>query len=221
MARPATNEGLAAKLRAGTRELHRVAERSGIMRTLLQGRLDRWQYALLLRNLREIYATLEAAIARQGDAASAVSSLDAPLLARTAALDADLIALLGADATSALPIAEATSAYVARLREIERTQPRLLAAHAYVRYLGDLNGGRVLCDVVQKAFALDDVAGTRFYRFDGRHDELAENLRRGLDALPIDDADANAIVQEAHASFLRHIALFEELESLGAARARR
>jgi heme oxygenase len=58
----ASTTGLRARLKLATRDLHRRAERSGIMRTLLLGRLDRPAYVLLLRNLREIYAGLETAL---------------------------------------------------------------------------------------------------------------------------------------------------------------
>ena len=55
---------LATRLREETQSLHRVAERSGVMRDLLHGRLDQRDYCLMLRNLHAIYETLESALDR-------------------------------------------------------------------------------------------------------------------------------------------------------------
>lgn len=54
-------------------------------------------------------------------------------------------------------------------------QSWLLLAHAYVRYLGDLNGGQTLKLRVAKAYDLDPVAldGLRFFEFDGRDGAIA------------------------------------------------
>lgn len=51
----------------------------------------------------------------------------------------------------------------------------LLLAHAYVRYLGDLNGGQTLKLRVAKAYGLDPAAldGLRFFEFDGRDGAIA------------------------------------------------
>lgn len=51
----------------------------------------------------------------------------------------------------------------------------LLLAHAYVRYLGDLNGGQTLKARVAKAYGLDAAAldGLRFFDFDGKDGSIA------------------------------------------------
>ena len=72
-----------------------------------------------------------------------------PQLFRSRALVADLQAL-GA-APPAPPLARATQQYVERLGEISAADPGLLVAHAYVRYLGDLNGGQALRRVVARS----------------------------------------------------------------------
>ena len=180
------------------------------MSALLRGRVDRAQYCVLLRNLHALYAALEAALDRRA-AMPLVAPVRMPLLYRKAALAADLRVLHGAG-WSELPVAAAMRSYVARLEEIARTQPPLLAAHAYVRYMGDLSGGQILRDVVRRALDLQDGAGLAFYTFaggDGR--EIKEGFRAALDALPLDDALALEIVAEARDAFARHVVLFEEL----------
>lgn len=69
----------------------------------------------------------------------------------------------------------------------------LLLAHAYVRYLGDLNGGQTLKARVAKAYGLDPAAldGLRFFDFDGKDGSIATpaelsrlsgSFKKGMDA---------------------------------------
>ena len=54
---------LSTRLRQATQDLHGVAERSGMMPSLLRGQLSRRDYTRLLRNLQLIYAALERGLA--------------------------------------------------------------------------------------------------------------------------------------------------------------
>lgn len=111
----------------------------------------------------------------------------------------------------------ATVAYVERLREIEATQPELLVAHAYVRYLGDLSGGQQLRRIVRRALALQGAAGTCFYDFGdtSQVSRLAQGFRAALDEVGARAHDAGAIVAEAEGAFARHGQIFEQLAAAG------
>ena len=73
-------------------------------------------------------------------------------------------------------------------------QAFLLLAHAYVRYMGDLNGGQQIKERVAKAYQLEpgsDV-GLRFYRFEGQDGgeaspaelgKITASLRKGMDSI--------------------------------------
>jgi len=203
--------GLARRLREGTWALHTTTERAGIMPALLRGQLPLARFTALQRGLLAIYQPLEA-----GLQAHAGHPLLAPLqlapLARSAALQADL-ALLAGPAWADLPPAAAATAYADRLQAVAQQQPALLAAHAYVRYLGDLAGGQALARVARQAYQLDGSAGTGFYDFGPppQVQQLAQGLRQALDALPLDEPAAQALVAEAQWSFSQHARLFEEL----------
>jgi heme oxygenase len=56
-------------LREATADLHRRAERSGVIADLLHGRATRSGYALWLRNLLPAYRNLEAALCTPGASA--------------------------------------------------------------------------------------------------------------------------------------------------------
>lgn len=204
----AMSDALSTRLRDATHDAHRRAERAGAMPALLAGRLPVERYGALLRELRAIYAALEAALASDAARGAGVDLLAAhPSLARVAALDADL-ARLAPRLPPAVPLSPEAAAYVERLRTLAATEPRRLAAHAYVRYLGDLSGGQILRRVVAKAYA--DPEATAFHAFGTEADAraLAGDVRAWLDALPLDAAGREALVDEAVDAFARHERLF-------------
>lgn len=203
---------LAARLRSATHELHRAVERAGLMPALLRGQLPLAGYVALLRNLQPIYAALEAGLLRHA-AHPQLAPLPLAGLARAPALAADLVALHGPGWARELPLCAAAQAYVARLQQLADGQPALLAAHAYVRYLGDLNGGQLLARRVGLALHLAPGQGLAFYDFgsDEQAAARARALRAGLDAIAPDEPAAQALVDEACAAFERHRELFEQL----------
>ncbi len=204
--------GLAQQLRTATRDAHRASERAGIMPDLLHGRLGRAVYCSLLRNLFEIYQALEAALVLRA-ALPCVAPVVFPKLFRTAALAADLDVLYRERWRAELDPQPTTLIYVGRLQRIEKERPELLAAHAYVRYLGDLSGGQMLSKIVADSLGLGNGLGTRFYDFGPAQHvaEAAQALRAGLEAIPADESQLAAIVAEALHAFDLHRALFAEL----------
>lgn len=206
-----TETGLAARLKDETRHLHAVAERSGVMADLLQGRLSLGGYCALLRNLQAIYAALEAGL----DSHPTDARLWHPQLRRRHALAQDLARLDAAARWGDAPLTQATVSYVARLAELAQTQPVLLLAHAYLRYLGDLHGGQLLARLVRQRFGLEGPAGTAFYAFGdaAQVEVLKRDFRAGLDALALTPPQAAAFVAEACEAFRRHQRLFDQLQA--------
>lgn len=194
---------LSARLRQATGALHREVEGSALIAQLLRGQLDRADYCALLRNLHPLYEALEL---RLPDAGLPPAIAD-PRLARRDALERDLDSLHGPDWRS-LPLVDEARSYRDRLLVL--TAPRL-AAHAYVRYLGDLAGGQMLGRIVDRTYG--GAAG--FYRFPAPGGAvLAGQFRAALDALPADAADV--VVDEACVGFRLHAALFGALQPLRA-----
>ena len=210
--------GLAQRLRDGTQTLHSTAERAGVMPALLRGTLPAPAFWQMQRNLLLIYQALEDGLQQQ-----AAHPLLAPLqlgpLARSALLQDDLAALAGPHWPQQLVVCPAATAYAARLQTLAAQHPPALAAHAYVRYLGDLAGGQALRRVAQRAYGLDGPAGTRFFDF-GTPVQVAQRgrqLRQALDSLPLDEPAMQALVAEAQWAFAQHVQLFDELAEPAAA----
>jgi heme oxygenase (biliverdin-producing, ferredoxin) len=209
-----TGPGLAERLKLGTRTLHQQAERSGVMADLLHQRIDLETYGRLLHNLHAIYAALEAALERHRD--DPVAGFCADLqLHRAARLRDDIAQLFPGARREPSSLVPATHAYVARLHALATEEPARLVAHAYVRYLGDLHGGQSLARIVRRCFVIGDERGTAFYDFgdEARVQQRRAAFRQALAALPVTQAQDDAIVAEAIDAFARHIRLFEELAS--------
>jgi heme oxygenase len=86
--------------------------------------------------------------------------------------------------------------------------------HHYTRYIGDLSGGQILKNIAQKAMSLGEHDGLRFYEFDAIDDEktFKAGYRNILDSLPIEQALADRIVEEANQAFHYNMKMFQELE---------
>lgn len=203
---------LSHQLRLATAAMHRRVERAPLMARLLRGELDRLHYADLLHNLRALYQALEEALAHHAGTPD-VAPVVIPELFRGPAITSDLKVLAGAAICPDEPLADATRQYVGRVREISATHPGLLVAHAYVRYLGDLNGGQALRRVVAASLGLADGAGTCFYDFGdvATRQALEQRFRAGLEAVAVRMKDTQALIEEARSAFERHEQLFEEL----------
>lgn len=204
---------LAARLREATRELHTQVERAGVMHRLLRGELDRAGYGALLRNLHALYEPLEQGLARHA-AHPRLRGLVDPALFRTDALAADLEVLHGRRWPQEIAVVPSAHDYAEHLRRLDDGAPLMLAAHAYVRYLGDLSGGQMLARKVSADLALPEAMGVAFYDFGpaAAVAERARALRSALDGLAQDEGEAAALVDEACAAFRRHRVLFEALE---------
>lgn len=204
--------GLGHQLKTATAPMHRRVERSGFMASLLRGQVDRRRYVGLLHNLQALYGALEDALTRHA-ATPGVAPVVMQELFRSRAIAADLRELADGDAVADAPLARAMQHYVERLQQISATQPGLLVAHAYVRYLGDLNGGQALRRVVARSLGLPSGTGTLFYDFGDSavQQRLVQRFRAGLEAAAAQLKDNQALTDEALSAFERHEQLFEEL----------
>jgi heme oxygenase (biliverdin-producing, ferredoxin) len=203
---------LAERLKSETRALHLQAERTPFMAALLRGSLECMSYCMLLRNLHQIYASLEPALAAHADH-PALAPVVLPGLPRTARLVDDLDALHGPGWNSTLALLPSAAAYARRLQHLAERRPELLLAHAYVRYLGDLSGGQVLRRLVPVRPGLPPGAGHSFYEFGGpaHAAHLAQLFRGGLGRVALDANAEDAVVAEACQAFRDHRHLFDEL----------
>jgi heme oxygenase len=206
----ASAAGLVSRMRARTRDLHREAERSGILRELLQRRADLAGYALLLRNLYPVYLAMEAGLLIHFRARG-VRHITVHDLQRRDALASDLGAIVGGDWETRLPVLPAAAVYATRIANAAQRMPGTLIAHAYVRYLGDLSGGQVLRRLVSETLGLGPEA-LSFYDFgsDRATESRVVTYLAAIDAAGRDLAPRmDVIVEEAAEAFRCNIMVSE------------
>ena len=187
-----TPRGLDA-VKTATWDLHMKAERGGIIAAILAGRAAPLGVALFMRNLLPVYKILD------------VSRFGGPSLARSAAIEADM-RLLAPDTT--LPLLPEGRAYA---EQVGQAGDRL-AAHAYVRFLGDLNGGRIMQR--RLVAAMGDIAHRlSFHQYPLVEDLAAfgQEYRRSLDQA-VHQSNLDAIQQEAIIAFEMNIALSDAVD---------
>jgi heme oxygenase (biliverdin-producing, ferredoxin) len=204
---------LATKLREGTKKSHSMAENVGFVKCFLKGVVEKTSYRKLVTNLYFVYSAMEEEMEKLKDH-PIVSKIYYPQLNRKNSLEEDLAYYYGSNWREQVAPSEAGKAYVARIREISANNPELLVAHSYTRYLGDLSGGQILKGIAQNAMKLDDGNGTAFYEFADISDEKAfkNTYRQAMNDLPVDEATADRIVDEANDAFKMNMGMFNELE---------
>jgi len=206
-----SRSGLADALREGTRELHRCAERTGVIAELLAGRVRPAAYLLLAFNLLPVYAALEAALLDQAHS-PALGALFRPELARSGPLARDVLVLAERSPATPLRLLAASVTCRRRIETIARTLPERLLAHAYVRYLGDLSGGQILRRILARTPGIGPEA-VRFYEFPDLDDLAAAKTayRRTIDKAGAHLLDPAGVIEEAREAFRLTIALAREV----------
>ena len=207
------SSNLATKLREGTKKAHTMAENVGFIKCFLKGVVEKTSYRKLVSNLYFVYSAMEEEMERL-QTHPIISKIYFQQLNRRKSLEQDLTYYYGPNWRELVAPSDATKDYVQRIREIAASQPELLIAHSYTRYIGDLSGGQILKKIAQKGMNLAEGEGTAFYEFKDISDEKAfkANYRAALNELPIDEATADQIVEEANATFGMNMRLFQELE---------
>ncbi|HLO84748.1 MAG TPA: heme oxygenase (biliverdin-producing) [Nostocaceae cyanobacterium] len=207
------SSNLASKLRVGTKKAHTMAENVGFVKCFLKGVVERNSYRKLVANFYFVYTAMEEEMEKHKNH-PVVGKIYFPQLNRQQSLEQDLTYYFGFNWREQIKLSSAGEAYVQRIREISATEPELLVAHSYTRYLGDLSGGQILKNIAQTAMNLVDGKGTAFYEFADIEDEKAFKAmyRQALDEMPVDDAMGDRIVEEANAAFGINMKMFQELE---------
>ena len=178
------------------------------MATLLGGRIDKYSYVLLLRNLEPIYSELEAGLTQYAGQAG-IAPIYFPAMFRLHSLHRDLKSLHGPSWAGDIALLPGSTEYVKRLKAVQSSNPELLAAHAYVRYLGDLSGGQMLQKIISRSLQLaPQQGGTDFYNFGDPVEvaKLSQAFRAGLKAIGSD-----GVLAEAKLAFEMHGHLFDGL----------
>lgn len=206
-------EALSSRVRRLTREDHSRAESSAFITELMSGQRSLHDYALLVCQYFYLYGALDTAVAvsRQMPDNERFATLFDPNLDRRSALAHDMDSLLPLTGLSVPVSMPATSTYVARIIEAS-DDPVRLAAHHYLRYLGDLSGGLAIASLVRRHYQASD-DHLHMYAFTSiPHPKVyKDHYRASLDSLDLAPEQAEAFVAETRDGFRLNQAIFEDL----------
>ncbi|BAY12041.1 biliverdin-producing heme oxygenase [Calothrix sp. NIES-2098] len=205
------------RLREGTKHSHTNAENTAFMKCFLRGIVEKSFFRKLLADLYFVYSALEAELQRH-QYHPVVGLMYFPELNRQANLERDLAFYYGENWKEQIVPSPAAQIYVDCIHEVANTQPELLIAHTYTRYLGDLSGGQALKQIARSAMDLPINRGTAIYEFEQIPTPDAKRLfkeqyRQALNSLPVDEAIILKIVDEANYAFTLNQNLVHQLEA--------
>ena len=209
---PSAAPGLADALRERVRSLHTLAERGGIVSDVLNGKAAVSGYMILLGNLLPCYEALETALTQYRHSAL-LGPLAQPMLYRSDCIRADL-QRYAPDWPSVAALDEGR-AYAAKITACVHGDGQTLIAHAYARYLGDLNGGTVILRRLQPQLGgqalqfhvFAEIADLAAFRL-----EYRAAFDRAGEMLP----DWSLVLDEAAMAFRMNIALSEAVKKASA-----
>jgi len=213
--------GLDKLLKLRTKDVHNEAHQVNFVKLFTRGKVGRDHYKQLLVRLYKVYLTMErcfdAACKEDNAVARVLRQIWFPkVLNRAASLGSDLEFFYGPSwqTVVAETHSKAADKYCARLEQVAQSDPALLTAHAYTRYMGDLSGGQILQRVAIKAMNLSASEGTQYYEFDEIDSPklFKKAYRARLESLPFPEEVREQIATEAIYSFRLSLELFSELD---------
>lgn len=208
---------LSTRLREGTMKSHTTAENTAFMKCFIKGIVEREPLRKLFADLYFVYSALETALQTHVNH-PIIGTLYFPELNRTENLACDLAFYYGENWREEITASPAGSVYRDRIQTLSTTDPVLLIAHAYTRYMGDLSGGQSLKNVIRSALSLPPDQGTNFYEFSQISTPEArrvfkERYRQTFDEFPVEADTIERIVAEANTAFTLNQDVMHELEA--------
>jgi heme oxygenase len=209
----ASRPSLGDALRKRTWPLHRQAEGGGIIFDILHGKASRLGYAMFLRNLLPAYLEMERGLERLQHAPG-LGVLAQPVLYRSRALESDLAELCGSGWRRSVPLLHAGERYGRLVAIAAEGNGARLIAHAYVRYLGDLNGGQVLKNLLGRSLDLEPQQ-LSFYEFSAIPDMngFKAQYRNALEDAAAELPEIESILNEAVAAFRLNMEVSEAVQA--------
>ncbi|MEG4034340.1 heme oxygenase (biliverdin-producing) [Microcoleus sp. S36b_A4] len=208
---------LSTRLREGTMKSHTTAENTAFMKCFIKGIVAREPLRKLFADLYFVYSALETALQNHVNH-PIIGTLYFPELNRVENLAGDLAFYYGENWLEEITASPAGCVYRDRIQTLSTTDPVLLIAHAYTRYMGDLSGGQSLKNVIRSALSLPQDQGTNFYEFSQISTPEArrvfkERYRQTFDEFPVDADTIERIVAEANTAFTLNQDVMHELEA--------
>lgn len=200
------------EIREKTSLLHSASEHSGYIKRLIDGNASVSGYGEYLFNLHAMYQAIEEALEVNKDH-EVLKEFVTPELYRSQLIQKD-IEVLFEDKKNELSLLASTRACVARIRELATSQPELIIAYAYTRFLADLFGGRTFYALLGLKYNVPEEA-LNYYKFEqlgdvrtyvmGYHNKLAN--------IALSEELKEMLLNEISNAYIYNLAISNELEA--------
>ena len=198
-------------IRMSSANLHSASEHTGYIKRILDKNATKEGYAEYIYNLSAMYKAIEDVLDKHSNN-EVIKDFVTKELYRSALIEKDVKHLLGENVNS-LKLLPSTIAAIARIKEVSNSQPELVVAYAYTRFLADLFGGRLFYDLLKNEYKIDD-EGLNYYDFKELGDmrAYAMNYAGKLDSIKLDDNLKEEFINEVNNAYIYNLAISNELE---------
>lgn len=202
---------LITKIRQAEAPLHAASEHTGFIKKITDGTATKETYGEYLFNLHAMYKAIEETLDANADN-EVLKPFVTKELYKHELIEKDLEYLLG-DSVKNLTLLASTKAFLARIDEIKDTNPELIIAHAYTRFLADLFGGRTFLSLLGTNYKISS-EGLNYYQFPEITDLRAYVMKyHGMLAeFNLSDEMKVEFINEVNNAYIYNIAISNELD---------
>lgn len=203
---------LITKIRRSTSSLHNASEHTGFIKRIVDGNACKDSYAEYLFNLSAMYKAIEDTI-EKNVSNEVIKNFSTKELYRYELIQKDLEFLLG-DKLDDMTLLPSTKAFIERVEEIDKTNPELIIAHAYTRFIADLFGGRTFISLLSVNYKIPK-EGLNYYNCDQIKDirSYVMNYASKINNINLSEELENKLINEVSNAYIYNLAISCELEA--------
>ncbi len=203
---------LITKIRSNTATLHSAAEHSGFIKRIVDGNACKDSYAEYLFNLSAMYKAIEDTLEKNASN-EIIKNFVTKELYRYELLQQDLHFLLG-DKIDTMTLLPSTKSFIERIKEIDSSNPELIIAYAYTRFIADLFGGRTFIALLSVNYKVPK-EGLNYYNCDQIKDirSYVMNYASKMNNMNLSEELEMKLINEVSNAYIYNLAISCELEA--------
>lgn len=203
---------LITKIRRNTATLHSAAEHSGFIKRIVDGNACKDSYAEYLFNLSAMYKAIEDTLEKNASN-EIIKNFVTKELYRYELIQQDLHFLLG-DKIDTMTLLPSTKSFIERIKEIDSSNPELIIAYAYTRFIADLFGGRTFIALLSVNYKVPK-EGLNYYNCDQIKDirSYVMNYASKMNNMNLSEELEMKLINEVSNAYIYNLAISCELEA--------
>ncbi|RDY25173.1 biliverdin-producing heme oxygenase [Romboutsia weinsteinii] len=200
------------EIRKSSATLHSAAERSGFIKRIVDGNASKESYAEYLFNLSAMYKCIEETLEKNADN-EVIKDFVTPELYRYDLIQQDLKFLLG-DKLETMELLPSTLAFIDKINDLDKSNPEMIVAYAYTRFIADLFGGRTFVALLSVNYKVS-AEGLNYYSCDKIKDIRSYVMQYAakLNSMNLSDELRAKFINEISNAYIYNLAISNELEA--------